>query len=64
MFHVGGFIGRTFSALASGASMVIPSLMGARDRRIPRAYHAIRQTDLGRKGEPASASPIRECAPQ
>lgn len=33
MFHVGGFIGRVFSALASGASMLIPSVMGARDRQ-------------------------------
>lgn len=33
MFHVGGLIGRVMSALASGATMVIPSAMGARDRR-------------------------------
>ena len=33
MFHVGGFIGRIFSALASGATMLIPSVMGARDRQ-------------------------------
>jgi len=38
MFHVGGFIGRTFSALASGASMVIPSVMGARDKRYVADY--------------------------
>jgi fatty-acyl-CoA synthase len=38
MFHVGGFIGRTFSALASGGSMVIPSVMGARDRRYIADY--------------------------
>ena len=38
MFHVGGFIGRTFSAVASGASMVIPSVMGARDRRYVADY--------------------------
>jgi fatty-acyl-CoA synthase len=38
MFHVGGFIGRTFSALASGASMVIPSVMGARDRKYIADY--------------------------
>lgn len=33
MFHVGGLIGRVLSALASGATMVIPSAMGARDRQ-------------------------------
>lgn len=33
MFHVGGLIGRVFSALASGATMLIPSVMGARDRQ-------------------------------
>ena len=38
MFHVGGFIGRTFSALASGASTVIPSVMGARDRKYVADY--------------------------
>lgn len=38
MFHVGGLIGRCLSALASGASMVIPSVMGARDRRYIRNY--------------------------
>ena len=32
LFHVGGLIGRWLSALASGSSMVIPSVMGARDR--------------------------------
>lgn len=38
LFHVGGFIGRTFSALASGASMVIPSATGARDRKYVADY--------------------------
>jgi fatty-acyl-CoA synthase len=38
MFHVGGFIGRTFSAVASGASMVIPSIKGARDRKYIADY--------------------------
>jgi fatty-acyl-CoA synthase len=38
MFHVGGFIGRTLSALASGGSMIIPSVMGARDRRYIADY--------------------------
>jgi fatty-acyl-CoA synthase len=38
MFHVGGFIGRCLSALASGASMVIPSVIGARDRRYIANY--------------------------
>ena len=38
MFHVGGLIGRTLSALASGASLVIPTVMGARDRRYLANY--------------------------
>lgn len=38
MFHVGGLIGRILAALASGASMLIPSMMGARDRRYISNY--------------------------
>ena len=33
IFHVGGLAGRCLPMLASGASLVIPSLMGARDKR-------------------------------
>jgi fatty-acyl-CoA synthase len=38
MFHVGGLIGRVFSALASGSSILIPSIVGARDRRYISNY--------------------------
>jgi fatty-acyl-CoA synthase len=38
MFHAGGLIGRVFSALASGSSMLIPSVMDARDRRYISNY--------------------------
>ena len=38
MFHVGGLIGRMWSALASGASLVIPSVMGARDKNYVANY--------------------------
>jgi fatty-acyl-CoA synthase len=33
MFHVGGLAGRCLPMIACGASLVIPSLMGARDKR-------------------------------
>ncbi len=33
MFHVGGLTGRCLPPLASGASVLIPSVMGARDKR-------------------------------
>ncbi|MBV9065231.1 MAG: acyl-CoA synthetase [Methylobacteriaceae bacterium] len=38
MFHAGGLIGRMWSSLASGASLVIPSVMGARDRTYVANY--------------------------
>ncbi|HZD84369.1 MAG TPA: AMP-binding protein [Gemmatimonadaceae bacterium] len=38
IFHVGGLAGRCLPMLASGASLVIPSLMGARDRRYIANY--------------------------
>jgi fatty-acyl-CoA synthase len=38
MFHVGGLAGRCLPMLASGASLVIPSLMGARDKRYLANY--------------------------
>jgi len=38
MFHVGGLIGRCLSPLASGASVLIPSIMGARDKRYMSNY--------------------------
>jgi fatty-acyl-CoA synthase len=38
MFHVGGLIGRCLPPLASGASVVIPTVMGARDKRYIANY--------------------------
>ncbi|MDB6084931.1 MAG: AMP-dependent synthetase and ligase, partial [Gammaproteobacteria bacterium] len=38
MFHVGGLAGRCLPMLASGASLVIPSLVGARDKRYIANY--------------------------
>lgn len=38
VFHVGGFAGRCLPMLASGASLVIPSIMGARDKRYMANY--------------------------
>jgi fatty-acyl-CoA synthase len=38
MFHVGGLVGRCLPPLASGASVLIPSIMGARDKRYIANY--------------------------
>ena len=38
MFHVGGVAGRCLPPLASGASVLIPSVMGARDKRYVANY--------------------------
>src|SRR5438105_5115147 len=38
MFHVGGLVGRCLPPLASGASILIPSVMGARDKRYLANY--------------------------
>jgi fatty-acyl-CoA synthase len=38
MFHVGGLAGRCLPMLASGASLVVPSLIGARDKRYIANY--------------------------
>jgi fatty-acyl-CoA synthase len=38
MFHVGGLIGRILPPLASGASVLIPSVLGARDKRYIADY--------------------------
>jgi fatty-acyl-CoA synthase len=38
MFHIGGLAGRCLPPLASGASVLIPSVMGARDRRYIANY--------------------------
>jgi fatty-acyl-CoA synthase len=38
MFHVGGLIGRILPPLASGASVIIPAVLGARDKRYIASY--------------------------
>jgi fatty-acyl-CoA synthase len=38
MFHVGGLIGRSLPPFASGASVLIPTVLGARDRRYIANY--------------------------
>ncbi|HVA13923.1 MAG TPA: acyl-CoA synthetase [Stellaceae bacterium] len=38
MFHVGGLVGRYLPPLACGASILIPSIMGARDKRYMANY--------------------------
>jgi fatty-acyl-CoA synthase len=38
MFHIGGIAGRCLPPLASGATVLIPSIMGARDKRYIASY--------------------------
>jgi fatty-acyl-CoA synthase len=38
MFHSGGLIGRCLSSVASGASVLIPSIHGARDKQYQKNY--------------------------
>jgi fatty-acyl-CoA synthase len=38
MFHIGGLIGRILPPLASGASVLIPTVLGARDQRYIASY--------------------------
>jgi fatty-acyl-CoA synthase len=66
MFHVGGLAGRCLPMLASGASLVIPSLMGARDKRYLANYWKFiarfRVTRLS--GVPTTFSVLAKTAPQ
>jgi len=66
MFHVGGLAGRCLPMLASGASLVIPSLMGARDKRYIANYWKFiarfRVTRLS--GVPTTFSVLAKAPPQ
>jgi fatty-acyl-CoA synthase len=66
MFHVGGLAGRCLPMLASGASLVIPSLMGARDKRYLANYWKFiarfRVTRLS--GVPTTFSVLAKTPPQ
>jgi fatty-acyl-CoA synthase len=66
MFHVGGLAGRCLPMLASGASLVIPSLMGARDKRYIANYWKFiarfRVTRLS--GVPTTFSVLAKTPPQ
>jgi fatty-acyl-CoA synthase len=66
MFHVGGLAGRCLPMLASGASLVIPSLMGARDKRYLANYWKFiarfRVTRLS--GVPTTFSVLAKAPPQ
>lgn len=66
MFHVGGLAGRCLPMLASGASLVIPSLMGARDKRYIANYWKFvarfRVTRLS--GVPTTFSVLAKSPPQ
>src|SRR5258708_12947321 len=66
IFHVGGLAGRSLPMLASGASLVIPSLMGARDKRYIANYWKFiarfRVTRLS--GVPTTFSVLAKTPPQ
>jgi len=66
IFHVGGLAGRSLPMLASGASLVIPSLMGARDKRYIANYWKFiarfRVTRLS--GVPTTFSVLAKSPPQ
>jgi fatty-acyl-CoA synthase len=66
MFHIGGLAGRCLPLLASGASLVIPSLMGARDKRYIANYWKFiarfRVTRLS--GVPTTFSVLAKTPPQ
>jgi fatty-acyl-CoA synthase len=66
IFHVGGLAGRCLPMLASGASLVIPSLMGARDKRYIANYWKFiarfRVTRLS--GVPTTFSVLAKSPPQ
>lgn len=66
MFHVGGLIGRCLSPLASGASVLIPSVMGGRDKRYMANYwkfaEKYRVTRLS--GVPTTLAVLAKSAPE
>lgn len=66
IFHVGGIAGRCLPMLACGASLVIPSMMGARDKRYVANYwkfvERFRVTRLS--GVPTTLSTLARMPPQ
>jgi fatty-acyl-CoA synthase len=66
IFHVGGLAGRGLPMLASGASLVIPSLMGARDKRyIANYWKFIARYRITRlSGVPTTFSVLAKSPPQ
>lgn len=66
IFHIGGIAGRCLPMLASGASLVIPSIMGARDKRYVANYwkfvDRFRITRLS--GVPTTLSALSRMPPQ
>jgi fatty-acyl-CoA synthase len=66
IFHIGGIAGRCLPMLACGASLVIPSMMGARDKRYVANYwkfvERFRVTRLS--GVPTTLSALTRMPPQ
>jgi fatty-acyl-CoA synthase len=66
MFHIGGIAGRCLPPLASGAAVLIPSIMGARDKRYIANYwkfvEKYRVTRLS--GVPTTLATLAKSPPQ
>ncbi|HEV7407173.1 MAG TPA: acyl-CoA synthetase [Bradyrhizobium sp.] len=66
MFHSGGLMGRCIPPLASGASFVIPSVMGARDKRfIANYWRFVEKYQVTRlSGVPTTLAVLTKSPPQ
>ncbi|HEY0440515.1 MAG TPA: acyl-CoA synthetase [Xanthobacteraceae bacterium] len=66
MFHVGGLTGRCLPPLASGASIIIPSIMGARDKRyIANYWKFVEKYRITRlSGVPTTLAVLAKAPPQ
>lgn len=66
IFHVGGIAGRCLPMLACGASLVIPSLMGARDKRyVTNYWKFVERFGVTRlSGVPTTLSALARMPPQ
>jgi fatty-acyl-CoA synthase len=66
IFHVGGLAGRCLPSLACGASLVIPSVMGARDKRyLANYWRFVERFGITRlSGVPTMFSVLAKAPPQ
>ena len=66
IFHIGGIAGRCLPMLACGASLVIPSIMGARDKRyVANYWKFVERFQVTRlSGVPTTLSALARMPPQ